>query len=75
MIKEKFETTSNTQVNSVLEIIYQVIPNLVYTFDLKNNYLNEDDPWSDILADMEFALRNTHHIRLQSRWCLDLTSF
>ena len=32
-IKAKCETTANPQVNSILEIIHQVIANLVHTFD------------------------------------------
>ena len=39
-IKDNFATTSNPQVNSILEKLHQVIVNLVRTFDLQNNYLD-----------------------------------
>ena len=42
--------------NSILEIIHQIIANLVHKFDLQNNYLDEDDPWSEILTAMAFAV-------------------
>ena len=51
--------------NSILEIIHQVIENLVHTFNLQNNYIDEDDPWSGILAATDFAVRSTYHITLQ----------
>ena len=41
----KCTTIENQQVNSILEIIHQVISNLIQTFDLQNNYIYEDDPW------------------------------
>ena len=35
-------------------------------FDLQNNYLDENDPWSVILAATNFAVRSTYHTTLQS---------
>ena len=43
-IKTKWTTTENPQENSILEIIHQVIEHLVSRFDLKNNYLDKDEP-------------------------------
>ena len=40
--------------------------NLVRLFDLQNNYLYEDDPWSGILAVTDFAVQSTYHTMLQS---------
>ena len=34
-IKAKYETTENTQANSILERIHQVIENIVCNFDFK----------------------------------------
>ena len=51
--------------NSILEIIHQVIANLVHNFDFKDNYLDENDPWSGILAVMAFAVQSTHRTTLQ----------
>ena len=47
-------------------MIHQVIANLVLTFDLQNNYLDEDDPWLGILAVADFAVRRTYHITVQA---------
>ena len=58
----------NSQTNSILERIHQVISNLVHTFDFKNNYLSWDDydPWSGSLSAMNFAVRGTYHTTLHS---------
>ena len=46
--------------------IHQVIENLVDTFDLKNNYLDEDDPWADILEVNAFVVQVMYHTMLQA---------
>ena len=51
----------NPQVNSILEIIHQVIANSVRTFKFKNNYLDKDYPWSAILATTAFPVRSMYH--------------
>ena len=63
-IKAKCATTANPQVNSILEIIYQVISNLVHMFDCQNNYLYNYDPWSGILLAMDFVVQITYHTNL-----------
>ena len=55
-IKSKCATTENAQLNSILEIIHQVISNLVRTYDFQNNYLDKYNPWSGILAATYFAV-------------------
>ena len=35
-------------------------------FDLKYNYLVEDEPWSGILADIALAVRSMYHTKLQA---------
>ena len=42
-------------------MIHQVIANLVLTFDLQNNYLDEDDPWSGILSATAFVVQSMYH--------------
>ena len=59
-------TTENSQANSILEIIHRFIANLVLTFDLQNNYLDEDEPWSVILAAKSFAVQSKYHITVQT---------
>ena len=46
--------------------IHQIIVNLVHTFELQNKYLDEDDPWSGILAGTAFARQNTYHTKSQA---------
>ena len=65
-IKAKCATTENPQVNYILEIIHEVVANLVRTFDLQNNYLDEDDPWSGILAATAFTVQIIYHPTLQA---------
>ena len=57
----------NLQGSSILERIYQVIANLFHKFDLQNNDLNEDDSWSSILEDTDFAVHSTYHTTLQAK--------
>ena len=57
----------NIQVNSLLEIIHQVIAKLVCMFDLKNDYLDEDDPWLSILSATYFISHSMYHKILQAR--------
>ena len=58
-IKAKCATTANAKAISTLEIIHQITANLIRVFDLQNNYLNEDGPWSGILSATYFAVRST----------------
>ena len=47
----------------------QFIVNLLHTFDLKNNYLDEEDNWAGILADNYFMLWIMYHKILQATPC------
>ena len=40
--------------------------NLVHTYDLNKNYLDEDDPWLGILAATAFAVRSMYHTTVQT---------
>ena len=40
--------------------------NLIRTFELKNNYLDNDEPWSGILSATSFEVQSTHHNMLQA---------
>jgi transposase InsO family protein/exonuclease VII small subunit len=64
-IKAKPITVRNPQANAIVERIHQVIGNMVRTFELENNYLDEDDPWKGILSATAFAIRSTYHTTLQ----------
>ena len=64
-IKRKPITVRNPQANAVLERIHAVIANMVRTFDLEDNYLDEVDPWKGILSATAFAVRSTYHTTLK----------
>ena len=57
---------ANPWENYILERIYQVIANRVRTLDLQNNYLDEDDPWSGILAATDFTVHSMSHTTPQA---------
>jgi hypothetical protein len=65
-IKGKPITVRNPEVNSIVERVHQVIGNIIQTFELESNYLDEDDPWKGILSATAFAVRSTFHTSLQS---------
>ncbi len=64
-IKAKPITVRNPQANAIVERIHQVIGNIIRTFELEDNYLDEDDPWKGILSATAFAVRSTFHTTLQ----------
>jgi hypothetical protein len=58
-------TTRNPQANAIVKWVQQTIGNIIQTFELHENYLDEDDPWKGILAATAFALHATYHTTLQ----------
>jgi hypothetical protein len=66
-IKRKVISTRNPQANAVVERVHQTIGNLIRSFELQDNpYIDEDDPWSGILAATAFAVRSTYHTALRA---------
>ena len=43
-----------------------MIGNIIRTFELQDNYLDEKNPWKGILSATAFAVRSTFHTTLQS---------
>ena len=43
-------TSGNPTSNAILERICRVIGNLVRTYNIKETYVDKDDPWSGILS-------------------------
>ena len=64
-IKGKPITVRNPQANAIVERIHQVIGNIIRTFELEENYLEESNPWKGILSATAFAVRSTYHTTLQ----------
>ena len=59
-------TTRNPQGNSVLERIHQTLGNIIRSFRVNEIPVDEEDPWSGILASTMFATRATVHTTLQA---------
>jgi hypothetical protein len=64
-VKKKPITTRNPQANAIAEQVHQTIGYIIRTFELHENYLDEDDPWKGILAATAFAICATYYITLQ----------
>jgi hypothetical protein len=66
-IKRRGTTVRNPQANAIVERIHQTIGNIIRTFELYNNEgIDQEDPWSGILAAAMFAVRATYHTTLQA---------
>jgi hypothetical protein len=48
-----------------VERVHQVIGNIIRTFELQDNYLDEDDPWKGVLSATAFSIRSTYHTTLR----------
>ena len=57
----KPSTLGNPTFNAILKRIHQVIGNLVRTYNIKETYVDKDDPWLGILAASEFASFSTEN--------------
>ena len=64
-ITRKPITTQNPQANAIIERVHQVIGNIIRTFELQDNYLEEENPWKGILSATAFAVRSTYHTTLK----------
>ena len=64
-IKGKPITVRNPQANAIVERVHQVIGNIIRTFELENNYLDDEDPWKGVLSATAFAVRSTFHTTLR----------
>ena len=72
MIKEDYGvqakpiTVRNPQANAIVERVHQVIGNIIRTFELEHNYMDDDNPWKGILSATAFAVRSTFHTTLKN---------
>jgi hypothetical protein len=46
--------------NAIVERVHQVIGNIIHTFELQDNCLDEEDTWKGILSATVFAVRATY---------------
>ena len=63
-IKRKPITKQNPQANAIIERIHQTLGNILRTMEKDN--LDEEDPWSGVLAAAMFAIRATYHTTTQA---------
>jgi len=63
-IKLKPTTVRNPQANAVLERVHQVLGNMLRTKNIRELDLNPDDPWTEVLASVAWAIRSTYHTTL-----------
>ena len=57
-IKKKPITVRNPQANAIIERVHQTIGNIIRTFELETNFLDNNDPWAGILSATAFAIRS-----------------
>ncbi len=57
---------AQSQSNAICKRVHQVIGNIIRTFELQTNYLDEGNPWKGILSATAFAIRCTCHTTLHS---------
>jgi transposase InsO family protein len=65
-VKTKPITVRNPQANAIVERVHQVIGNIIRTFELEKNYMDEADPWKGVLSATAFAVRSTFHTTLKN---------
>jgi transposase InsO family protein len=67
-VKAKPITVRNPQANAIVERVHQVIGSIIRTFELENNYLDDNDPSKGILSATAFAVRSdlpfTRHYKI-----------
>eukprot|EP00957_Ditylum_brightwellii_P045049 3417395-Ditylum_brightwellii.AAC.1 len=49
-IKKKPMTARNSQANSIIERIHQIIGNMIQSFEVYDTNIDEKDPWTGILS-------------------------
>jgi len=64
-IKKRPIAVRNSQANSILEHVHQTISNILRTFKILDTTMEEEDPWSGLLAATMFAIRSMVHITTQ----------
>jgi hypothetical protein len=65
-IEAKPSSKRNPQSDAILERIHQTIGDVLRTFEVENQPIDESDPWSGILNALAWAVRSTCNATLQS---------
>ena len=64
-IKRTGITKRNPQANTMIKRIYQTVGNIIRSFEINKTEIDEEDPWSGILAAVMFTTRATYHVTLK----------
>jgi transposase InsO family protein len=65
-IKDKPTTSHNPQANAIIEQVQKVVNNMLRSFDLENENLEEGNPFDYFLQPTAWAIRSTYHTTLQA---------
>ena len=65
-ITPKPSSDYNPQSNSTIERVHLTLGNMLRTFELEKQELDENDPWSHFLTATAFAIRSTYHTVLDA---------
>jgi hypothetical protein len=68
-IKAKPTTSHNPQANAIIERVHKVINNMLRSFDLEQEHLEEGNPFEYFLQSTTWAIRSTYHTTLQATPC------
>ena len=60
-IKTKSASSGNPQANATIDRIYQILGNLVRTYNLQETYVDNAEPWIGILAAAHSSVRIMYH--------------
>ena len=65
-ITPKPSSDYNPQANSTVERVHLTLGNMLRSFELENQELDENDPWSSFLSSTAWAIRSTYHTILEA---------
>ena len=68
-IKAKPTTSHNPQANAIIERVHKVAKNMLRSFDLEKEQLEEENPFEYFLQSTAWAIRSTYHTTLQATPC------
>ena len=57
----KHSPQGNPQANATIERIHQVLSNIVRTYNIQETYVDDSDPWMDIIAVAEFLIKSRYY--------------
>ena len=68
-IKAKQTTSHNPQANAIIERVHKVLNDMLRSFDLEKENLEEDNSFECFLQSTAWAIRSTYHTTLQATSC------